>query len=704
MLKRLFSLLAALLLVAGAVPTAWAALSALGDPIAPHGFPAFYQDTANLALEPCLPATQVGAGGVPAGNSTRPDLCLFDPLDPADPNSVALGVGGEIFWWAADAETPPLVAGGKALLVLALEGAFAAEVPVNGQQMTFGRIRIRIDTPVTGTYTVTHPYGVEEFVVTDVAAGINFTEDLGSINLIDPTIGFSGALTGDIGPFLTWPDYSTDPTLQVLETGTGTVLEQYVGDPNVPHVVTGSPTGNNFFRIVGPVGSGIDVQTNLFTVMGKVNVTADDANLHVFPPAPPANLFAVGPVNRAGAVGLITPLQPEGVRTGVDHTTFPVGYPLWYQETVLVTDVNGAPVIDPVTNLQERAGGVQLTICPAADPMCISAPIDPLDPASVALRTGEEGFWWSAEAFLDEDTADATVPAGLDGLLVLALEAAFGGLGTPAEGQQIAFARLRIRVDVPAEGHYTITHPYGVEEFDVVFDPQEDDPDKLGRRAINMTRDIGAIDTANPDSAFPGALFGDTGPLFLKWTDYANDPALKKQFTADLNSPVVQYVGNPATPHAVTGSPTGNNFFRIQGPNGIDVQTNLFAVSGKVFDLATFAPPVIANPLAPVAVADAAQTLRGVPRTINVLANDTINAVAVNPAAVTVTLLSTGTNGAAVANAQYCTRIAAHYHFASDAYRHLVDRLSAVTNIQESILAAIEQVISRYDEAFGSER
>jgi hypothetical protein len=110
-------------------------------------------------------------------------------------------------------------------------------------------------------------------------------------------------------------------------------------------------------------------------------------------------------------------------------------------------------------------------------------------------------------------------------------------------------------------------------------------------------------------------------------------------------------VGNPATLHTVEGSPTGNNFFRIQGPNGIDVQTNLFAVSGKVFDLATFAPPVTANPLTPVAVADAAQTLAGVALTINVLANDTINNVTVNPANVTVTPLPTGTAGSVVVNA-----------------------------------------------------
>jgi hypothetical protein len=630
MKKRLLSILAALLLVAVAVPAAWAALAAapggLGTPIDPHGFPSFYMDTANLQLEPCLPQ--------PAGNSTRPELCIFDPVDTADPNSVALGVGGEIFWWGADAEAPPLVAGGKALLVLALEGAFMAETPADGQQMTFGRVRIRVDTPVAGTYTVVHPFGVETFEVTDVAAGINFTEDLGSINFTDPTLGFAGALAGDIGPFLTWPDFDQDPSLQVLDA-TGNVLEQYVGDPNVPHVVTGSPTGNNFFRIVGPAGSGINVQTNLFTVMGKVFDPAVVKTAHVFPPAPTANLFAVGPVNRATTVDAV---PVPGVVTGPpENLNYPKGYPLWYQENAGTAE---APV-----------GGLQLTICPASDPMCISAPIDPADPASVQLRTGEEGFWWSGEAFINTDTVpDAQ---GVDGLLVLAMEAAFGGTGVPAERQQIAFGRLRIRVDVPVEGHYTITHPYGVEEFDVVFDPTETDPDKLGRRAINMTRDVGAIDPANPDSAFRGALFSDIGPLFLRWTNFDTDPALKKPVNpTDPLSPVIQYLGNPLIPHAVTGSPFNTNFFRIVGP-GINVQTDLFAVSGKIFD-GNFAA---VNPLAPLAVADAVETFRGVPVTINVLANDTINAAPLNPATVSVTLLPAGAaSGTLVLNADKTVR------------------------------------------------
>jgi hypothetical protein len=271
--------------------------------------------------------------------------------------------------------------------------------------------------------------------------------------------------------------------------------------------------------------------------------------------------------------------------------------------------------------------------------MCISAPIDPADPASVALRVGEESFFWTAEADV--------VGQGVTGLLVLAMEGAFGGAGTPADGQQIVFGRLRIRIDTPVAGTYTVTHPYGTETFTNV--PAE-------RRAINFTRDIGIIDPVNPDTAFVGALTSDIGPRFLTWPDFTNplvpgNAVLQKPDPSNPPSGIIQYVGNPLTPHVVTGSPNLTNFFRIVGPGGIDVQTNLFSVSGKVFGAGNVAPPPI--PVGAVAVADAVETIVGVPVTIPVLANDTINDIAVAPAAVTVTRLpaSGPLNGTALVNA-----------------------------------------------------
>ena len=48
------------------------------------------------------------------------------------------------------------------------------------------------------------------------------------------------------------------------------------------------------------------------------------------------------------------------------------------------------------------------------------------------------------------------------------------------------------------------------------------------------------------------------------------------------------FIGDPAILHGITGSPFGNNFFRIDGPDvggpGVNtIQTNLFSLTGKIF-------------------------------------------------------------------------------------------------------------------------
>jgi hypothetical protein len=349
-------------------------------------------------------------------------------------------------------------------------------------------------------------------------------------------------------------------------------------------------------------------------------------------------LFAAGPVNRPATVDLapIVPPPPTtapGV-TGVNNTPYPVGYPIWYQDAN-VTVVDG---------VEERTGGLQLTYCPPTDAMCISAPIDLADPNSVALRVGEEGFFWTSEAFINEDTADVTdLPAGLDGILVMAIEGAFGGTGVPSDGNQITFARIRVRVDVPVAGDYTITHPYGTLEF----------PGVTVADGINYTDDVMIADPANPDSGMIGAIYGVIGPQFLTWDTFdrtlvANPPALQRP--ADpanpLTSPVIHYIGDPAVEHPVTGSPTGDNFFRIEGPNGIDVQTALFAVTGKVYDPATFNLGV--NSALPIANPDAAtlNLAQAESVVIAVTDNDTVP----GGAPVTIAIVTPPVDGTAVAN------------------------------------------------------
>jgi hypothetical protein len=234
-------------LVAGANPTTVppSKLAAVGptDPVT--GFPSWYRDANGLSTSPCVDGTDplcgLAAGVMP---------------NPAQPTVFPTNFPTESFYSAAGAKIT-LPGGGTAELVTGLEAAFATAGRVTpGQQVTFGRVRIRIDTPAGGHYTITHPYGVDEFDVP--AAGtktINFTEDVGI-----GASGFAGALNSRINPFLTW------------DTGlvTGPSGAQYLGDPAVLHKVTGSALGTDFFRVEGPGITGGSAQTDLFTVSGRV--------------------------------------------------------------------------------------------------------------------------------------------------------------------------------------------------------------------------------------------------------------------------------------------------------------------------------------------------------------------------------------------------------------------------------------------------
>ncbi|TMA40501.1 MAG: hypothetical protein E6J81_19840 [Deltaproteobacteria bacterium] len=207
------------------------------DPV--HGFPQYYIDSTNTALQPCLDVV------------CNPALGLPDPAAPVSfPNNFPI----EVFYSRAIAKmTGP--AGQTGLLVLALEGSFFNGTQViPGDQIVFTRMRVRA-TGLTagGTYTVTHPYGVETLQASSLGV-INFTRDTGRVAL-----QFQLALTGDVGPFLQFATGATPPP-----AGT-------IGNPAVDQTVTGSACGTNFFRIEGPGLPPGGMQTNLFNpVIGEI--------------------------------------------------------------------------------------------------------------------------------------------------------------------------------------------------------------------------------------------------------------------------------------------------------------------------------------------------------------------------------------------------------------------------------------------------
>jgi hypothetical protein len=223
-----------------------------------HGFPYWYTATDGMSLDLCLDEDAVNVNApIPLLNP----LCLLarDELpDPLAAVSFPDNFWPEVFWTRVDADMPTALdtggggggGTGRALLVTALEGSFFNGIPITDENISFARIRFRIDNPVAGaTLRITHPFGTATFA--NVPAGINavnFTDDFGIPAVLPPVPDYTGALQGVIGPFLRW----TAPDFPVLDQNGNA----YIGDPNIPHAMTGSPLGTNFFRVEGPVGLG----------------------------------------------------------------------------------------------------------------------------------------------------------------------------------------------------------------------------------------------------------------------------------------------------------------------------------------------------------------------------------------------------------------------------------------------------------------
>jgi len=233
------------------------------------GFPDWIRDNKGLALEGCMSALDSNCGGaVPVPDVTQP-------------TSFPGNFPDEFFYQDASAALTT-ADGGKVTAEFAIEGAFANGGVKAGDQMTFSRIRYRIDSGLKAAtnYTVTQPFGTD--VVKsgpDATAKPNLfiTQDVGAA-----AGAFSEIVDGRVGPFLKWDTYGQAPAAGGPPTG-------YVGDGITPHKVIGSDLGTNFVRIEGPgiggannpnpctttgpnayTGNAADcIETNLFTLVGK---------------------------------------------------------------------------------------------------------------------------------------------------------------------------------------------------------------------------------------------------------------------------------------------------------------------------------------------------------------------------------------------------------------------------------------------------
>ena len=381
-MKTLKLSLAAIPLALGFGQAAQAVLNAVdpGPYLAANGnFPAWYQDTHGLGLDLCLSGANIGAGAVPGGVGGPACTLLANPgiFDPALAIDFPTNFPDESFYFMGDAAFT--VGGVDVTYVSNLEAAFANGVPEADQQIVFARIRIRITLPTTapgGNYTVTHPYGVEVFSVAEGGGikVINETRDIG----VAPGL-FDGALSGDIGPFLR--DASLAPGVFIPSDVAG---EAYIGDPNTPRPVTGSPFGTNFVRVDGPPGFS-SVESNLFNVMGKVHAGAlatplviertsygtsatTGAQQDVFVQAPPSDAAAVTATDANGAAVPMTDNDTDGAWYG-QTASDPSGIPA---PTVSITssDTVGAntpttetnPLVDLVTISRAEYDAGTLTV------------------------------------------------------------------------------------------------------------------------------------------------------------------------------------------------------------------------------------------------------------------------------------------------------------------------------------------------------
>ncbi|MGK5114906.1 fibronectin type III domain-containing protein [Geodermatophilus sp. CPCC 205506] len=313
---------------------------------ASHGFPTWYEDKSGVRLEPCLDHTNPLCG-IPADEVPNPSA----------PVSFPNNFPGEFFYQLVEAELP-LRGGGTASLVLGLEGAWLNEVVNPGEQTVFARVRVDVDDAAPGTtFRFKHPFG-ELTVDTDATGRGRFVQD------VSPALGnFDTPLAGNLGPFLKW----RPGVLPAPPAG-------YLGNPDVLHQVTGSPTGFN--RFTAWQGSLQEGTTDLFSISGKVAVNTglkvdlaavNGTHLDVFTTSKGSALEVVGQDGRFAT----TPMEHD---PGSDR--FYVRIPLQSGATapteVTVRNLSDKPVssstykINGVSVSQATYDGTNLTVAASA--------------------------------------------------------------------------------------------------------------------------------------------------------------------------------------------------------------------------------------------------------------------------------------------------------------------------------------------------
>jgi hypothetical protein len=558
-------------------------------------FPTWYRDTNGLALQECLSTT-------PSPNGLAGGLPMCFPANP-DPAGFAGNVGPELFY------SDMSVILGKAIgstfkgrYLAALEATYLpAGVPVHGTETVFARIRIQLDLTVAGTYTVTHPYGVETFVVRPFELGpraVFFTADVP----LGPPMDFNSALKGQVGPFPQWDVVNPGESLSVTNPTTG-VTETWGGDPNFDHTYTGSPFGTNFVRVDGPPGSNLDglggtsFTTNVAAILGQ-KLTA---------PIPTPTTIKRATYSRNPATNLIS--------VDVFATSTP-------GSKMIVTGVN----LPTVQMVGDAAGNyvahveMPATVLPPASIQVNNMTSVPVNIVTAGLIDQLE----VTTATFDSLTRTLTVSATSSDRSVpppaLTVVGPFGG-AIPATG---TFTSLVPATSLPPESISVLSSAGGVEEEDVTVLPglpTNKSPAPVAVADVVATPQNAAVSldvTAN-DSIVAPALVSQVLVIV--------PPANGKAAPIGINTGVVTYT--PAL-----------NFF------GTDTfQYAILDTNGAISNLATVTVTVTFTAPAPTAFGDDFAMLRNAAlplasRTYNVIANDVPSTgTTLDPASVVITTL-----------------------------------------------------------------
>ena len=309
----------------GGLATSSTGLDGLGpDGLGVGPFPTWYQDDRGVRLSQCINPADVNC------------IVLADPtFNPALPVAFPGNYPSEAFFYVTDSDllttpgcgvaSPP----GKASFRAATEQTFMNGTPVLADAMVFGRIRVFATSGLCPgqQYTFVHPYGTFTFTADDLG-GLkrpDGTQDVGCVPAPTVPCNFNNAVLSPVSDgYLRW-----DTTLPAPPAG-------YLGDAATLHTVAGAPyvepgasTPANYVKILDSAGN-IVAQTNLFTVMGKIDPTQTATRFQTV--APKAVTFADQATATTSAARTITvesvgttPLTVTGVTvTGANAADFTV--------------------------------------------------------------------------------------------------------------------------------------------------------------------------------------------------------------------------------------------------------------------------------------------------------------------------------------------------------------------------------------------